>query len=516
MVSNALRLAAPLWLLASLAACGDPTATTSPATDPTEPEQVSSEPYTFGGVYEGSSAGVIERTVEPRRPDGPPNIVLIIADDLGWPYLGFLGDENVVTPNMDIIGRGGAVFEKGHATANHCRPTLQTLITGLYPHQYEERANAIADQRMASDTIPEGVDTAQERGILRQQYATSAIEEIATLPRLLAKKGYTSHQSGKWWEQSYEHGGFTHGMTNSWNWKDAAGLGDKWFFTFMGGQGMDIGRETMKPVTDFIEEQADQAFFVWYGPALPHTPLNPPETFFKYFRDRTDLSESAKLYYANIAWFDWGVGEIYDKLQDERLLDNTLIIYVNDNGWEQPADAEYANDRINLANGGPRGKTSFFETAFRTPIIFYWRGEIRAMQDTTTLASALDIVPTVLDYAGIDVPADLPGYSLRPRVEGGVLEQPRDYFVGKLSRHRAGTDFRGQPSQVTTDLMGSGVNAYYRSDQRWHFVWLTDSDETALWDLQTDPGQTSDVSNEHPDLIATFKADIEAWQAEYL
>ncbi|NRA30111.1 MAG: sulfatase-like hydrolase/transferase [Parvularculaceae bacterium] len=510
-----LQTAALSALFLSLVACGEQSAIEPPATPPAVEEETA-KPYNFGGVYEQSSAGVIDRTVEPRRAEGPPNIVLIIADDLGWPYLGFLGDENVVTPNMDIIGRGGAVFERGHATSNHCRPTLQTLITGLYPHQYEERAESIADQRMSSLPVPEGVDTEAERGILRQQYRTSAIEEFATLPRLLAEKGYTSHQSGKWWEQSYEHGGFTHGMTGSWNWQDAAGLGDQWFFTFMGGQGMDIGRETMAPVTDFIEEQADQPFFVWYGPALPHTPLNPPEEFFKYFRDRTDISESAKLYYANIAWFDWGVGQIYDKLQQERLLDNTLIIYVNDNGWEQPADAEYSDNRINLANGGPRGKTSFFETAFRTPIIFYWRGKVQAIRDVDTLASALDIVPTVLDYAGLEIPSDLPGYSLRSAIDGDELDQPRDHFVGKLIRHRAGTDFRGAPSQVTNDLMGSEINGYYRSDKRWHFVWLPDSDEMALWDLETDPGQTTDVAGQFPDLVASFKADIQAWQAEYM
>ena len=105
-----------------------------------EPE-ASESAYDFGGVFDETYAGEIDRSVEPRRPDGPPNVVLIIADDLGWPYLGFLGDENVITPNMDILGRGGSVFEVGHATSNFCRPTLQSLITGLYPVQYEQRAD---------------------------------------------------------------------------------------------------------------------------------------------------------------------------------------------------------------------------------------------------------------------------------------------------------------------------------------------------------------------------------------
>ncbi len=480
------------------------------------PEPVSTEEaFDFGGVYEDTYAGEIDRTVIPRRPDGPPNIVLIIADDLGWPYLGFLGDDNVITPNIDIIGNGGALFEIGHSTSNHCRPTLQSLITGLYPVQYETQATAIADAAMQSTPLPEGVDSDFERTILHRQYETSAIEQFKTLPRLLADAGYVSHQSGKWWEQSYAHGGFTHGMTETWDWSDAAGLGDRWFFTFMGGRGNEIGRSTMEPVESFIREHAEQPFFLWYGPALPHTPLNAPDRFFKYYEDRTDLSESAKLYYANIAWFDWGVGALLDTLREERVLDNTLIIYVNDNGWEQAGDVEYADNHITLANGGPRGKGSFFETGFRTPIIFYWQGQITAVRDTQTLASAIDIMPTILDYVGVSAPDGLPGYSLKPKISGGQLDAARDYFVGRMTQHRAGTNFRGEPNALTADHMGSNLGGYYRRDLDWHFVWLPQSDETALYDLNKDPGQLMDTSAEHPEYVAAFKADIEAWRAQF-
>jgi len=471
--------------------------------------------YDFGGVFDETYAGEIDRIVEPRRPDGPPNVVLVIADDLGWPYLGFLGDENVITPNMDILGRGGSVFEVGHATSNFCRPTLQSLVTGLYPVQYEQRAEQIAARKLLNTPLPDGVDTDRERQVLRQQYETSAIEDFATLPRVLEGTGYASHQSGKWWEQSYAHGGFTHGMTGSWSWEQAAELGDKWFFTFMGGQGMDIGRETMAPVTEFIEEHADQPFFVWYGPALPHTPLNAPDRFYKYFQDREDLSESAKLYYANIAWFDWGVGALIDTLRDQRVLDNTLIVYINDNGWEQPADVEYADNHITFANGGPRGKGSFFETGFRTPIIFYWKGKITPMRDANTLVSAIDIMPTILDYAGAKAPEGLPGYSLRPAIEGGEVSQARDYFVGRLTQHRGGTDFRGNPDERIKDHMGGAMSGYYLRDARWHFVWIPENDETALYDLDNDPGQTRDASADNAALVERFKASIAEWRGEF-
>lgn len=507
-----------------LSACGGDdassaeTPTAPPATDvaaslKTEQDAPEGRPYDFDGVFDDTIAGTIDRTPLRRRPDGPPNIVLIIADDLGWPYLGFLGDENVLTPNMDILGRNGFVFETGHSSANHCRPTLQSLITGLYPQQYEAKAAAIADARMTSTPLPPGVDTARKREILHRQYETAAIEEFDTLPRLLATRGYASHQSGKWWEQSYAHGGFTHGMTGTWTWEDAADLGDRWFFTFMGGQGMEIGRTTMAPVTDFIETHAEEPFFLWYGPALPHVPLNPPYEFYKYFADRTDLSESAKLYYANIAWFDWGVGQLLDSLEANGVLDNTLIVYINDNGWEQAPDTEYADEDINFANGGPRGKGSFFDTAFRTPIIFYWADEISSGRDTRHLVNAIDVMPTLLDYAGIAPPNGLPGYSLRPLIEGDALAAPRQAMFGRMTRHRAGTDFRGKPIDTGDDHMGGDLAGFYRRDERWHFVWLPETNEMALYDLSTDPGQTQDVAAQNGDLTQQFIDEIRTWNA---
>ncbi|MEO0366464.1 MAG: sulfatase-like hydrolase/transferase, partial [Pseudomonadota bacterium] len=351
--------------------------------------------------------------------------------------------------------------------------------------------------------------------MLRQQYHTSAIEQFDTLPRVLAEQGYVSHQSGKWWEQSWAHGGFTAGMTDSWKWSDAEDLGDRWFFTFMGGRGNEIGRETMAPVTDFIRDNAEQPFFVWYGPALPHTPLNAPDRFYKYYADRDDLSESAKLYYANIHWFDWGVGQVIDTLREERLLDNTLIVYVNDNGWEQPADVEYADNPITFANGGPRGKGSFFDTGLRTPLIFYWRGRITPVRDQESLASALDIMPTILDYAGASVSDDLPGYSLRQAIEGSDLLEPRNALIGRLTQHRAGTNFRGEPDDATRDPMGAPMVGYYRRDLKWYFVWLPQSGETALYHVIDDPGQTDDRSAANPALIEAFKADINTWRARY-
>lgn len=297
----------------------------------TAQSSVANVPFDFRGPYTTklpntthNVAGRLDRTKALKRSSGPPNLVLIIADDLGWPYLGVLGDNNVITPNLDLLGTDGAIFSVGHSSSNICAPTLRTLIPGLYPVQYQSRASAIVKARIAEEGgIPKTADNSHKRALFKKEYETGAIAQFNTLPKMLKKSGYVSHQSGKWWEQSYRHGGFTYGMTEAWSWEDLVEQGDSGFFTQMGGWGNSIVRTTMTPINEFLQKNSHQPFFLWFGPSLPHSPLNPPHRFYKYFELRTDLSESAKLYYANIAWFDWSVGQLIDDLEKNGALHNT-------------------------------------------------------------------------------------------------------------------------------------------------------------------------------------------------
>ncbi|MEL7487393.1 MAG: sulfatase-like hydrolase/transferase, partial [Pseudomonadota bacterium] len=154
-------------------------------------------------------AGCGAREAEPELKDvvpslRPPNIVLVIGDDHGWPYYGFLGDENVVTPNLDSLAEGGALFTLGHVTANHCRPALQTLMTGLYPVQYEARLEALLGDLFADDEAFQSA-TPRERNARRLFESTRMMRRFDTAPALLAKAGYVSFQGGKWWEGAYQN-----------------------------------------------------------------------------------------------------------------------------------------------------------------------------------------------------------------------------------------------------------------------------------------------------------------------
>ena len=124
-------------------------------------------------------------------------------------------------------------------------------------------------------------------------------------------------------------------------------------------------------------------------------------------------------------------------------------------------------------------------------------------------------MPTILNYAGVDAPDDLPGYSLRPAIEGGEIEGARDALIGRLDSHRAGTDFRGDEIEDTGNPMGRPQLAYYLRNDRWHFMMLPETDEIALYDLKKDPGQTKDVAPQNRKLVERFKEQIAVWREKY-
>ena len=435
--------------------------------------------------------------------DRLPNIVLLIGDDHGAPYFGFMGNETVVTPNMDMIANAGLTFTVGHATANHCRPSLRTLMTGLHPVQYKQRENAIIEQRRADDADYASMNRT-EKTMWENVERAAVMQTFDTLPTLLREQGYVSWQGGKWWENSYRNGGFDEGMTEGW---DMSLFGtDDFFHEMRGAEGNELGRTTMQPVLDFISRNRGKPFFVWYGPMLPHTPLDSGYRHRKYYDEQPHLSESAKMYYGNITWWDEGVGQLLDHVAAEGLLDNTLFVYINDNGWEQEPTVEYKvpgatyQNNLNFSNGGGKGKLGLYDQSFRTPVIFYWRGRIRGSMNTDSLVSMEDIVPTILDIAGASVPDGLPGYSLKPLIEGRDMNE-RDAIVGYAHQRRS-----------AEDMMGERAEGYYVRTRRWHFMWYKDTGEMALYDMTVDPKSEHNVLEANEHLIKGFVQRIEAWK----
>ncbi|HKK17637.1 MAG TPA: sulfatase-like hydrolase/transferase, partial [Opitutales bacterium] len=185
-----------------------------------------------------------------------PNVILIISDDHAFDDYGFMGSERVNTPVLDKLANESLTYTRGY-TMPVCSPTLASLLTGKLPHEHGITGNDLADQE-------ERYGRSEREAIKERLFDNSLL-----LPRALTEAGYYTFQTGKLWNGTYEEMGFTHGMTSK---------GSR-----HGDEGLKIGRETMRPIFDFIEKAkaADKPFFIWHAPFLPHTPHNPPERLYQ-------------------------------------------------------------------------------------------------------------------------------------------------------------------------------------------------------------------------------------------
>jgi arylsulfatase A-like enzyme len=277
-----------------------------------------------------------------------PNVILIISDDQGFPDYGFMKSKIAKTPNLDRIASESLLYTRGYVMPV-CSPSLATLLTGKMPHEHGITGNDLAGDRKSRDPL-----------------AKKLLGNSLTLPKSVTDAGYLSFQTGKLWNVTYKDVGFTRGMTAT-----AGRHGDA---------GLTIGRKGMKPIFDFIEtaKAEKKPFFIWYAPLLPHDPHTPPERIFKKYKGKGP-TEKAEKYFAMVEWFDETCGELDAYLQKEGLKENTVILYLADNGW----DAELGYD-------GTRAKLSPFELGIRTPMFIRWPGKVKPLRDDETLASILE------------------------------------------------------------------------------------------------------------------------------
>ena len=408
-----------------------------------------------------------------------PNIVFIISDDHDNEHLGFMGNTFVHTPNLDRLARSGTVFTSAHLPMSRCHPTLASFLSGRWPHQ---------------------------SGVYHN-FGTKKLDPLHSLPQLLKDAGYATYLEGKYWEGDPREMGFTHGEGNT------AG-------TFV--------REGQADLFSFIDEVSDhQPMFIWWAPKIPHLPHNPPERYLALFdrrkipippwigEDRREsFLEKEHLSLAMEAWLDDGVGELEDKLRENGVYDNTMFVFVIDNGW----------------CNGLVSKGSPFEKGVRTPVFFSWPDKVPSGQRLNGLISTLDIYPTILDYAGAAKPASAAGTSLQPVIDG---KEPsgRERLFGAI-----------YPAFVTEgdERPERDIYALYVRDERWKYVlflqdvvasrnrdyfriqWIeTDfparqTGDQDLYDLRADPREHTNLASrpEHAQRMADMRMAVLSWWAD--
>jgi uncharacterized sulfatase len=419
-------------------------------------------------------AFVIGPPVAADSPSGsPPNIVLIISDDHHWADYSFMKHPHVRTPNIDRLAAQGLTFTRGYVPSSLCCPSLASIITGLYPHQHLITSN---DPPMPTGMTRVEFHKSQAfqdgREVMNKQ-----LEAVSTLPRLLAEANYASLQTGKWWQGNYRRGGFTHGMTR----------GDR-----HGDNGIEIGRKTMQPIYDFIAEarRDERPFFVWYAPMMPHQSHNPPPRFLKHYENVAAALPIAK-YWGMIEWFDDTVGQLLKHLDDQGLAENTIVVYVTDNGWiTDPKTGEAA----------PKSKQSPYDGGLRTPIMIRWPGRVKP-QRSDSLAMSLDILPTLLAATGLKPTSHMPGVNLLD--EQSVAA--RKAIFGECFTHDS-RDLNHAAASVRWRWMIEG---------NWKLVVPDPQNEPSgrieFYDLSNDPHEEHDLVDQHSDRVEVMQKRLDEW-----
>ena len=412
------------------------------------------------------SADIAETAIAPEG--DPPNIVWIIADDQAYTDFGFMDHEVVKTPNLDRLAANSALFPNGYVPSSLCRASLATLITGKYAF----------DHGICFNDPPEGRTQADTFRFLQSQ---------VPLPLALRNAGYRSMQTGKFWEGRYDNGGFTDGMT----------LGGR-----HGDEGLTIGRETMQPIDDFLSVESDDPFFIWFAPFLPHTPHNAAPEYEAIYAGQ-GLDQKTLKYYAAISWLDDTVGQMMDLLEEHGEADNTIVMFIVDNGWAPLLDGDSFRDlQGRNLRFDPRSKSSPYEDGVRTPVMISWPGHIQPRR-YDDLVSSIDFFPTSLAMAGLRPAPGLEGTNLLPFVTRNVSMPPRDIF-GEIYYH------------TSVDLDDPKVNVTHRWVRRGDMKLIVndyDGGRAELYNLAADPTERHDLAGDpqRAPLIADMRAAIAEW-----
>jgi len=418
----------------------------------------------------------------------PPNVVLVLADDLGYRDLGCYGNPYFETPHLDELARQGLRFADFHSSGAVCSPTRAGLLTGRYQHRA-------------------GIPSVILAGFSQNRHHGLQHGEI-TLAELLKQSGYATGLSGKWhlgYEKQYNplhHGfglfrGFVSGNVDYVAHLDRMGVRDWWHGLQRTEEAGYSTHLITKHAVEFIEANRDRPFFLYVAHEAPHAPWQGPddpavrkpgERNQDHYPPKHDRKRAFR---EMVQELDRSVGEIVATLRRLGLDEQTFVFFCSDNGGHRLSNV-----------GGLRGhKGTVWEGGHRVPAIARWPGKIKPGK-TDQLAWTLDLMPTVLEMTGTPPPEDrrLDGVSLLPvLVEGESLER-RELFW----EHRQALAMREGP---------------------WKLVWFPeqaalpkqtsgDSDRVHLFQVEHDPGERKDLGGKYPKRIERMKASAASWLKE--
>lgn len=442
---------------------------------------------------------------EPQVSERPPNVVVIYIDDMGYADIGPFGAQ-YPTPNLDQMAREGRRFTDFQVSSPVCSASRAALLTGALNKRID--VNGAYAPLTGFGLNPDETTIAE---MVRERGYASAVYgkwHLGDQPKFLPpNQGFDEYYglpySNDMWPQ---HGDYValppanDARKRSWPnlpiIENDAVLNDN----VTGEDQAQLTKQYTERAVSFIERHKDQPFFVYVPHSMVHVPLFASDEF---------LGKSGAGIFGDVVMeLDWSVGQILDTLRSNGLAENTLVVFTSDNGpW-----LNYGN-HAGSAKPFREGKHTIFEGGTRVPTIFWWPGKIPAGTTSTEMASNIDIFPTVAALVGADLPESvIDGHDIRPLLfdEAAALT-PHEYFPlyhsGGLKAIRSPRWKLVLPHKYNalkeTPGADGGPGGYVPTDI-----------ELSLYDLQTDPSETTDIKADHPDVVAELEEVADRYRIE--
>ena len=435
--------------------------------------------------------------------ENQPNIIYILADDLGYGDLSCYGQKKFLTPNIDKLAKAGMLFTQHYSGSTVCAPSRSALMTGKHTGHTFVRGN--------KEVQPEGQHPIPN--------------ETFILPELLKQKGYTTGAFGKWglgfpgsegdpMNQGFDRFfgyncqrlGHHYYPRHLWDNRDSISLAEN-----SGQQKGTYAPSIIHEKTiDFIEKNKDNPFFLFVASIIPHAELIAPEPLMKKYRGKflpekaykgTDngpkyrngpyesQKETHAAFVAMIDLLDQQVGEIMNKVEELGIADNTIIVFTSDNGphKEGGADPDYFD-----SNGPLKGtKRDLYEGGIRVPMIVKWPNKIKANSTSHHVSAFWDIFPTLAEITGAETDEELDGISFLPTLTGDI-QQKHNYLYWEF--HERG----GRQAIRKGDWKAVKYNVNKKPNQL-----------IELYNLKEDIGEINNVAAQHPKIVEEMEELLE-------
>lgn len=439
----------------------------------------------FGITFKGESI--------PFKNNSKPNIIFFLVDDLGWSDLGCYGSRYYETPNIDKLAAEGMKFTSAYMMPT-CSPSRANLMTG----EYSPRTGIYSKDGYAKTPVK----MQKLKGIPSKEYLEP---NDVTIAEILQNADYTTGHFGKWHlgnnAETYPQGqGFDVNMGGC-----EAGAPKSYFSPYGNikniddqGDGRYLTDYLTEKACDFIENYRNESFFLYFSFYQVHVPVHAKKEWVEKYKGKPGFGEQNNpAYSAMVSYMDFSVGRIINKLKEQGLTDNTIVIFTSDNGGQ-----------IMVTSNSPlRGqKGNLYEGGIRVPLIVKWLGKTKKGSICDIPVTVVDYFPTLAEMAGADVPENknIDGESIVPLLYGKKSLE-RDAIFWHLTSYNG----NGRSNSFLWQAPGGAVRK-----GNWKLIENFEDNSVELYNLKKDIGETKNLSNKNTQKVKELLTDLKNWQEE--